>query len=77
MVTRHLFPNVAVGSDDGKTLRFQTVASLPLPPFLESVDNTLLVSIAAITTLGRRAQATFQEQGERVTGQPGHPGQQR
>jgi hypothetical protein len=73
MVTRHLFPNVAIGSDDGKTLRFQTVVSLPVPPFLESVDSTVFVSIAAITTLGRKAR----EQEEGVAGQPGHPGRQR
>jgi hypothetical protein len=74
LVTRHLFPNVTVGSDDGKTLRFQTVVSLPVPPFLESVDSTVLVSIAAITTLGKKAQATSPAQGEGVAG---HPGQQR
>jgi hypothetical protein len=65
-VNRHLFPNVAVGSDDGKTLRYQTVDSLPLPPFLESVDSTVLVGIAAITALGRKADATFKEVGRKI-----------
>lgn len=61
MVTRHLFPNVAVATDDGKTLRFQTVVSLPLPMFLENVDSTLIVAITAIATIGQNATTTFKE----------------
>jgi hypothetical protein len=60
-VTRHLFPNVAVGTDDGKALRFQSVASLPLPMFLENVDSSLIVAITAIANLGTKASGTFQE----------------
>ena len=30
-VTRHLFPNVSITTDDGKTLRMETRASLALP----------------------------------------------
>jgi hypothetical protein len=37
-VTRHLFPNVSVTSDDGKTLRQETRASLTLPLDVSGVD---------------------------------------
>ncbi len=37
--TRHLFPNVSVTSDDGKTLRLETRASLQLPFDLTGLDT--------------------------------------
>ena len=37
--TRHLFPNVSVTSDDGKTLRLETRASLQLPFDLTGIDT--------------------------------------
>jgi hypothetical protein len=48
--TRHLFPNVTVVSDDGKTLRVQTQASLALPFDLAGLDTYtafILFSLAA------------------------------
>jgi hypothetical protein len=65
-VTRHLFPNVTVASDDGKTWRLESLSSLPLPPGLDSVDNTVILSMAAITMIGQRASATFQRVGEKL-----------
>jgi hypothetical protein len=40
--TRHLFPNVAVTVDDGKTLRMESRASLELPIDLTGVDSYAL-----------------------------------
>jgi hypothetical protein len=40
--TRHLFPNVSVVSDDGKTLRMETRASLALPFDLTGIDTYAL-----------------------------------
>jgi hypothetical protein len=37
--TRHLFPNVSVTSDDGKTLRLETRASLQLPFDITGLDT--------------------------------------
>ena len=37
--TRHLFPNVSVTSDDGKTLRLETRASIQLPFDLTGIDT--------------------------------------
>jgi hypothetical protein len=37
--TRHLFPNISVTSDDGKTLRLETRASLQLPFDLTGIDT--------------------------------------
>jgi len=41
--THHLFPNVSVVSDDGKTLRSETRASLALPLELNGLDAYALV----------------------------------
>ncbi len=51
--TRHLFPNVTVVSDDGKTLRFETRASLALPFDLAGLDSYGVVIFA--TVFGRFA----------------------
>jgi hypothetical protein len=40
--TRHLFPNVSVVSDDGKTLRMETRASLVMPFDLTGIDTYAL-----------------------------------
>ncbi len=44
--THHLFPNVSVTSDDGKTLRQETQASLALPLDLVGADNLVLLGFA-------------------------------
>jgi hypothetical protein len=41
-VTRHLFPNVSITSDDGKTLKLETRASLALPFDLTGLDTYAL-----------------------------------
>jgi hypothetical protein len=51
-VNRHLFPNVSVTTDDGKTLRLETRASLALPVELSGLDT---YAIFALFSLGRFA----------------------
>jgi hypothetical protein len=46
-VTRHLFPNVAVFVDDGKTLRFESRDSLALPLEIAGVDTYALLFLFA------------------------------
>jgi hypothetical protein len=45
--TRHLFPNVAVTTDDGKVLRMDSRASLSLPLDLAGFDGYTLIVLAA------------------------------
>jgi hypothetical protein len=50
--TRYLFPNVSVVSDDGKTLRMETRASLALPIDIVGIDTYALFaafSLARVT----------------------------
>jgi hypothetical protein len=49
--TRHLFPNVSVVSDNGKTLRMETRASLALPFALAGLDAYSLVAVGFILPL--------------------------
>jgi hypothetical protein len=51
-VTRHLFPNVGVVSDDGKTLRMETRASLALPFDVTGLDTYFLFSAAFLAFRG-------------------------
>jgi hypothetical protein len=54
--TRHLFPNVSVVSDDGKTLRQETRASLALPFDVSGVDTyVILLGFAGIAQYLRLA----------------------
>jgi hypothetical protein len=46
--TRHLFPNVSVTSDDGKTLRLETRASLQLPFDVTGLDTYSLFIFAGV-----------------------------
>jgi hypothetical protein len=50
-VTRSLFPNVSVTTDDGKTLRVQTRASLSLPVELSGIDTYGLFAIFGFARL--------------------------
>jgi hypothetical protein len=51
--THHLFPNVSVTSDDGKTLRQETQASLALPLDLVGADNFFLFfAFASVARVG-------------------------
>jgi hypothetical protein len=52
--TEHLFPNVSVTSDDGKTLRLETRASLALPVDVTGLDTYVLFGLF---TVGRFAFA--------------------
>jgi hypothetical protein len=45
--TRHLFPNVSVVSDDGKTLRMETRASIVMPLDLTGIDTYALFFLAS------------------------------
>jgi hypothetical protein len=45
--TRHLFPNVAVTTDDGKALRMDSRSSLALPLDLAGLDGYTLIVLAA------------------------------
>jgi hypothetical protein len=47
-VTRHLFPNISVTTDDGKVLRVETRASLALPIELTGVDTYAIVGLLSI-----------------------------
>jgi hypothetical protein len=47
--TRHLFPNVSVTSDDGKTLRLETRASLVLPIDLTGLDSYALFVVLSFS----------------------------
>jgi hypothetical protein len=47
--TRHLFPNVSVVTDDGKTLRMETRASLALPFDISGLDSYGLFLFAAFS----------------------------
>jgi len=51
--TRHLFPNVSVTSDDGKTLRQETRASLALPFDVAGADTYAIILGFAIPILQR------------------------
>jgi hypothetical protein len=64
-VAYYLFPNVSVAVDDGKVWRYQSIASLPLPG-LSRIDETMVVMFAAVSTLGRNAERTFQKVGEKI-----------
>jgi hypothetical protein len=46
--TRHLFPNVAVTTDDGKVLRMDSRSSLQLPLDLPGLDAYTLLALAAV-----------------------------
>lgn len=46
--TQHLFPNVSVTTDDGKTLRLETRASLQLPFDVTGLDAYLLFGFFAV-----------------------------
>jgi len=46
-VTRHLFPNVAVTTDDGNTLRSESLGSLSLPVDVAGLDTYSLFFIFA------------------------------
>ncbi len=48
-VTRHLFPNVAVTTDDGKVLRLDSRSSLSLPLDLAGIDTYSLIALAALS----------------------------
>ncbi len=48
-VTRHLFPNISVTSDDGKTLRQDSLDSLALPSDIAGLDTySLLIALGFI-----------------------------
>jgi hypothetical protein len=49
-VTRHLFPNVSVGTDDGRVLRLESRSSLPLPFEMTGVDT---YGLFILLSLGR------------------------
>jgi hypothetical protein len=49
--TRHLFPNVSVTTDDGKTLRSETRGSLSLPFDLTGLDTYAIFGF--LTAFGR------------------------
>jgi hypothetical protein len=51
--TRHLFPNVSVVSDNGKTLRMETRASLALPFELAGLDAYSLVAVFGFIAAAR------------------------
>jgi hypothetical protein len=51
-VTRHLFPNVSVLSDDGKTLRLDSRASLSLPLDIAGLDSYALFIFSAFAAAG-------------------------
>jgi hypothetical protein len=51
-VTRHLFPNVSITSDDGKTLKQETRASLSLPFDISGID---VYGLILFSVLGRFA----------------------
>jgi hypothetical protein len=51
-VTRHLFPNVSVTSDDGKTLRQETRASLALPLDVTGIDLYALFIAFSLARFG-------------------------
>jgi hypothetical protein len=60
-ITEHLFPNVAVTTVESSGLRWHSFSSVPLPPGVNSVDqSTVIVCLVAITALGKPANATFQ-----------------
>jgi hypothetical protein len=56
-VTRHLFPNVTVTTDDGKTLRSETRASLSLPFDLAGLDTYAILGL--VSAFGSFAGADF------------------
>ena len=64
-VAYYLFPNVSVTVDDGKVWRYQSISSLPLPG-LSRLDETVVVMMAAITTIGTNSRQTFQKVGEAI-----------
>jgi hypothetical protein len=64
-VAYYLFPNVSVTVDDGKVWRYQSINSLPVPG-LALLDEKALVIMAAITSLGRSAEHTFQKVGDKI-----------
>jgi hypothetical protein len=47
-VTRHLFPNVSVTTDDGHTLRMESRDSLAVPFDLAGIDTYLLFGVLSV-----------------------------
>jgi len=43
VITKHLFPNVSVATDDGKTLKYHTRSSLALPADVTSLETQFLL----------------------------------
>jgi hypothetical protein len=50
--TRHLFPNVAVTTDDGKSLRQETRASLDLPLDILGLDSYTVLILLGVFGAG-------------------------
>jgi hypothetical protein len=73
MITRHVFPNVSVSSDDGKTFRFQTRSSVPLAGMVADFDMSLFMLIGAISSLGQNTESTFKPVNERIETPPRKP----
>jgi hypothetical protein len=51
-VTRHLFPNVAVTTDNGKVLRMESRSSLDLPLDLAGIDTYAVVALGLVLVGG-------------------------
>jgi hypothetical protein len=68
-VNQHLFPNIIVTTDDGKTIRDDRLTSMDLPP-LDSPTG-LFMAFGMLSTLGQRANSTFQNVSETIG--PGTP----
>lgn len=62
----HLFTNVTVATDDGKTWKMESLSSVPLPLGLGRIDSPGLIGLAGITTMGRSAERVFRRVGEKV-----------
>ena len=71
-VTRHLFPNVFLTLDEGGRVRFESYTSINLPSLLsaDGMPQWTLVSLGAISFLGRSAQSTFREVGPAIPAVP-------
>ncbi|MBY0528322.1 MAG: hypothetical protein K2R98_33335 [Gemmataceae bacterium] len=62
---KHLFPNVAVATDNGKTWRMESLTSFDLPLGLGRLE-TAVPMMMGITLVGVRAEAQFKKVGEKI-----------
>jgi hypothetical protein len=64
-ITQHLFPNIAVTTEQENSIFWHSLYSVPLPVDLNNMDTaTVITCLVAITALGKPAEKRFKPVGE-------------